>query len=57
MNLFLSKHCLTWSWHKNMLKQAVNIYNKQRRHYSLEMKTPEFAHRNQQHEYKYYSLN
>jgi putative transposase len=28
---------------KKMLKQAVNIYNKQRRHYSLEMKTPEFA--------------
>ena len=32
---------------KKMLKQAVNIYNKQRRHYSLEMKTPEFAHKNQ----------
>jgi transposase InsO family protein len=42
---------------KKMLKQAVNIYNKQRRHYSLEMKTPEFAHKNQQHEYKSYSLN
>lgn len=42
---------------KKMLKQAVNIYNKQRRHYSLEMKTPEFAHRNQEHEYKSYSLN
>ena len=42
---------------KKMIKQAVNIYNKKRRHYSLEMKTPEFAHRNQKHEYKYYSLN
>ena len=40
-----------------MLKQAVNIYNKERRHYSLEMKTPEFAHKNQKHEYKFYSLN
>lgn len=40
-----------------MLKQAVNIYNNERRHYSLEMKTPQFAHINQQHEYKFYSLN
>lgn len=42
---------------KKMLKQAVKIYNKQRRHYSLEMKTPEFAHKNQTHKYKSYSLN
>jgi transposase InsO family protein len=42
---------------KKMLKQAVNIYNKKRRHYSLNMKTPEFAHKNQKHEYKSYSLN
>lgn len=42
---------------KKMLKQAVNIYNKKRRHYSLEMKTPEFAHKNQTHKYKSYSLN
>lgn len=40
-----------------MLKQAVNIYNNERRHYSLEMKTPQFAHINQEHEYKFYSLN
>jgi transposase InsO family protein len=40
-----------------MLKQAVNIYNNERRHYSLEMKTPQFAHNNQKHEYKFYSLN
>jgi transposase InsO family protein len=40
-----------------MLKQAVNIYNNERRHYSLEMKTPQFAHKNQKHEYKFYSLN
>jgi putative transposase len=40
-----------------MLKQAVKVYNSQRRHYSLEMKAPDFAHTNQQHEYKFYSLN
>ena len=40
-----------------MLKQAINIYNNERRHYSLEMKTPQFAHKNQKHEYKFYSLN
>ena len=40
-----------------MLKHVVNIYNNERRHYSLEMKTPQFAHINQEHEYKFYSLN
>lgn len=40
-----------------MLKQVVNIYNNERRHYSLAMKTPQFAHINQEHEYKFYSLN
>ena len=40
-----------------MLKQVVNIYNNERRHYSLEMKTPQFAHINQEHKYKFYSLN
>lgn len=42
---------------QKMLTQAVNIYNNQRRHCSLEMETPEFAHRNQKHDYKNYSLN
>ena len=42
---------------QKMIKEAVNIYNNQRRHYSLEMKTPAFAHQNQQHKYKKYSLN
>jgi len=37
-----------------MLKQAVDVYNKQRRHCSLEMKTPDFAHTNQKHSYKSY---
>lgn len=42
---------------KKMLKEAVNTYNNQRRHYSLQMETPEFAHKNQMHQHKYYSLN
>lgn len=42
---------------QKMLNQAVKLYNEQRRHYSLEMKTPEFAHQNSKHEYKFYSLN
>lgn len=37
-----------------MVKQAVEIYNNHRRHYSLNMKTPEFAHQNQLHKYKSY---
>ena len=37
-----------------MVKQAIEIYNNNRRHYSLNMKTPEFAHKNQQHKYKSY---
>lgn len=37
-----------------MLKQAVEIYNNERRHCSLEMKTPNFAHTNQKHPYKSY---
>lgn len=42
---------------QKMVKQAVDIYNKQRRHYSLGMKTPEFAHLNQIHKYKSYKKN
>ena len=37
-----------------MLKQAVEIYNNERRHCSLEMQTPDFAHTHQQHQYKEY---
>ena len=37
-----------------MLKQAVDIYNNQRRHRSLGMTTPAFAHTNQKHVYKSY---
>lgn len=40
-----------------MVKQAIEIYNKKRRHYSLELQTPEFAHINQIHKYKSYMKN
>jgi putative transposase len=42
---------------QKMVKQAVEIYNSERLHYSLGMKTPDWAHQNQEHEYKKYSLN
>lgn len=37
-----------------MVKQAVDIYNTQRRHYSLQMQTPDYAHTHQKHTYKSY---
>jgi putative transposase len=37
-----------------MVKQAVDIYNNERRHCSLNMQTPTFAHNNQIHTYKSY---
>ena len=37
-----------------MLKEAVNVYNNERRHRSLKMHTPNFAHTNQMHTYKSY---
>jgi len=37
-----------------MLKEAVEVYNNERRHCSLQMKTPNFAHTNQTHQYKSY---
>lgn len=37
-----------------MLKQAIEIYNNQRRHRSLQMQTPGFAHTHQKHIYKSY---
>ena len=42
---------------QKMVKQAIEIYNNQRRHYSLELKTPQFAHLNQIHKYKSYKKN
>ena len=42
---------------QKMVKLAVEIYNNQRRHYSLNMKTPQFSHLNQIHKYKSYKKN
>jgi putative transposase len=39
---------------KKMIQQAVEVYNNKRRHRSLEMKTPNFAHNNQNHDYASY---
>jgi putative transposase len=39
---------------KKMVDQAVEIYNDKRRHWSLNLKTPNFAHSNQQHDYVSY---
>jgi putative transposase len=36
---------------KKMITQSVTIYNTKRRHYSLKMKTPNFDHIHQQHDY------
>jgi transposase InsO family protein len=37
-----------------MLQQAVAIYNNQRRHRSIEMQTPSYAHTHQKHTYRSY---
>jgi transposase InsO family protein len=37
-----------------MVCQAVDIYNQERRHSSLQMQTPNFAHNTQIHQYKSY---
>lgn len=39
---------------KKMVKQAVDTYNNQRLHYSLNLNTPAHAHVNQTHDYKSY---
>ncbi len=39
---------------KKMIDQAVHIYNNRRRHRSLDMATPEYAHLNKKHKYKEY---
>ena len=39
---------------QKMVKQAVQIYNNERRHYSLNLKTPAYAHKHQEHKYKSY---
>lgn len=37
-----------------MLRQAIEIYNDQRRHRSIEMQTPSYAHTHQTHTYRSY---
>ena len=37
-----------------MVKQAIEIYNNERRHCSLNMKTPAYAHKHEEHKYKSY---
>jgi putative transposase len=37
-----------------MLKEAVQVYNNERRHCSIEMQTPSYAHTHQKHQYKSY---
>ncbi len=39
---------------QKMIKEAIEIYNKERRHRSLNMQTPEYAHNNQNHEYRFW---
>ena len=39
---------------QKMVAQAITIYNNERRHCSLNMQTPAFAHRHQKHQYKSY---
>ena len=39
---------------QQMMVQAVGVYNNKRRHYSLQMQTPNFAHTQQKHQYVSY---
>lgn len=39
---------------QKMVKQAIEIYNNERRHYSLGMQTPAYAHKHEAHKYKSY---
>ena len=39
---------------KKIIAEAVEIYNKKRRHRSLGMSTPDQAHKNNKHVYKFY---
>lgn len=42
---------------RKLVAQAIQTYNTRRKHLSLEMQTPDEAHRKQQHQYKKYSQN
>jgi putative transposase len=50
----LNKNIPTIEIAKKMITQAVEIYNSKRRHYSLNLKTPNFAHTDQKHDYVSY---
>ncbi len=50
----LNKTIPTLEIAQKMIKESIEVYNKERRHRSLEMQTPEFAHKNQTHAYKSY---
>ncbi|WP_092852084.1 integrase core domain-containing protein [Algibacter pectinivorans] len=39
---------------KKIIKQAVSIYNNERTHFSLKLKTPAFVHMNQNVAYRSY---
>ncbi len=39
---------------QKMLEDSIAVYNNERRHRSLQMQTPTYAHQNQEHEYKSY---
>ncbi len=41
---------------QQMVKRAVEIYNNKRRHCSLEMQTPAFAHKRHKHKYRSYKI-
>ena len=50
----MNKNIPTIEIAKKMITQSVEIYNSKRRHYSLKMQTPNFAHVKQQHGYLSY---
>ena len=50
----LGKTIVSLKLAQKMVKKAVKIYNSKRMHYSLEFKTPDFAHSNQNHNYRQY---
>jgi putative transposase len=50
----MNKNIPTIEIAKKMITLSVNIYNSKRRHYSLNLKTPNFAHINQKHDYLSY---
>jgi transposase InsO family protein len=50
----LGKTIVTLKLAQKMIKKAVSLYNSKRMHYSLNFKTPDYAHNSQNHNYKQY---